>query len=104
MPSSLTTLRSTIIGLCDVPDYFGRGDDSLLFSTLFFWNLSDDDVIFMGTVMVMVMVMNMILMIYINVDEYQFDCFSTWKEPFLYRSACFQVFHCLQLHHNHLPF
>ena len=29
-----------------------------------------------------------------HVREYTFDricCFSTWKEPFLYRSACFQV-------------
>ena len=24
-------------------------------------------------------------------DDDDFDCFSTWKEPFLYRSACFQV-------------
>ena len=38
---------------------------------------------------VRMMVMTMMAMIIDYGDD--FDCYSTWKEPFLYRSACFQV-------------
>ena len=63
MPSYRVTHRSTITGLHDDDDGDDDGDDdSLLFSTLLFSNLCDDDVIFMVIVMVMVIVTVMMML------------------------------------------